>query len=212
MNIVIFGAPASGKGTQAKLISQKLDVVHVSSGDLFREQIQKDTMVGRHCVDTMNAGGLITDQITKPLVQLRLAMNDAMEKGVILDGYPRNMYQVSTLDDVINKVDVTVVIDLDEKLLVQRIAGRRACTKCGATYNIYDNAPKVEGVCDVCGDALIKRKDDEEDIVKERINIYHTETAPILSELEKVSKVKRFDGNKDIEVLNNEIVEYLKGL
>ncbi len=212
MNIVIFGAPASGKGTQAKLISQKLDVVHVSSGDLFREQIQKDTMVGRHVVETMNAGGLITDQITTPLVQLRLAMNDAMEKGVILDGYPRNMHQVTTIDNVIDKVDVTIVIDLPEELLVKRIAGRRACTKCGATYNVYDNPPKTEGVCDKCGDALIKRKDDEEDIVRERINIYHNETAPILSELEKISTVKKFDGNKPIDELNDEIIAYLKGL
>ncbi len=212
MNIVIFGAPASGKGTQAKLISKKLDVVHVASGDLFREQISKETMVGKHVVETMNAGGLITDEITTPLVQLRLAMNDAKEKGVILDGYPRNLTQIETLDRVISKVDVTIVIDLEEELLVKRIAGRRACTKCGATYNVYDNPPKVEGVCDACGEALIKRKDDEEDIVKERINIYNTETAPVLNELEKISTVKRFDGNKDIEVLNNEIVEYLKGL
>ncbi len=212
MNIVIFGAPASGKGTQAKLISKKLDVVHVASGDLFREQISKETMVGKHVVDTMNAGGLITDEITTPLVQLRLAMNDAKEKGVILDGYPRNLTQIETLDRVISKVDVTVVIDLEEELLVKRIAGRRACTKCGATYNVYDNPPKVEGVCDACGETLIKRKDDEENIVKERINIYNTETAPVLKELEKISVVKHFDGNKDIEVLNNEIVEYLKGL
>ncbi len=212
MNIVIFGAPASGKGTQAKLISKKLDVVHVASGDLFREQISKETMVGKHVVDTMNAGGLITDEITTPLVQLRLAMNDAKEKGVILDGYPRNLTQIETLDRVISKVDVTVVIDLEEDLLVKRIAGRRACTKCGATYNVYDNPPKVEGVCDACGETLIKRKDDEENIVKERINIYNTETAPVLKELEKISTVKHFDGNKDIEVLNNEIVEYLKGL
>ncbi len=212
MNIVIFGAPASGKGTQAKLIAKKMDVVHVASGDLFREQISKETMVGKHVVDTMNAGGLITDEITTPLVQLRLAMNDAKEKGVILDGYPRNLTQIETLDRVISKVDVTVVIDLEEDLLVKRIAGRRACTKCGATYNVYDNPPKVEGVCDACGDTLIKRKDDEEDIVKERISIYNNETAPILKELEKISIVKRFDGNKDIEVLNNEIVEYLKGL
>ncbi len=212
MNIVIFGAPASGKGTQAKLISKKLDVVHVASGDLLREQISKETMVGRHVVDIMNAGGLITDEITTPLVQLRLAMNDAKENGVILDGYPRNLTQIQTLDRVISKVDVTVVIDLEEDLLVKRIAGRRACTKCGATYNVYDNPPKVEGVCDNCGDALIKRKDDEENVVKERINIYNTETAPVLKELEKISVVKHFDGNKDIEVLNNEIVEYLKGL
>ncbi len=212
MNIVIFGAPASGKGTQAKLISKKLDVVHVASGDLFREQISKETMVGKHVVETMNAGGLITDEITTPLVQLRLAMNDAKEKGVILDGYPRNLTQIETLDRVISKVDVTIVIDLEEELLVKRIAGRRACTKCGATYNVYDNPPKVEGICDACGEALIKRKDDEENIVKERINIYNTETAPVLNELEKISTVKRFDGNKDIEVLNNEIVEYLKGL
>ncbi len=212
MNIVIFGAPASGKGTQAKLIAKKLDVVHVASGDLFREQISKETMVGKHVVETMNAGGLITDEITTPLVQLRLAMNDAKEKGVILDGYPRNLTQIETLDRVISKVDVTVVIDLEEELLVKRIAGRRACTKCGATYNVYDNPPKVEGVCDACGETLIKRKDDEEDIVKERIKIYNNETAPILRELEKISIVKHFDGNKDIEVLNNEIVEYLKGL
>ncbi len=212
MNIVIFGAPASGKGTQAKLISKKLDVVHVASGDLFREQISKETMVGKHVVETMNAGGLITDEITTPLVQLRLAMNDAKEKGVILDGYPRKLTQIETLDRVISKVDVTIVIDLEEELLVKRIAGRRACTKCGATYNIYDNPPKVEGVCDACGEALIKRKDDEEDVVKERINVYNTETAPVLNELEKISIVKHFDGNKDIEVLNEEIVEYLKGL
>lgn len=212
MNIVIFGAPASGKGTQAKLIAERLDVVHISSGDLFREQIQKDTMVGRHVVETMNNGGLITDQITKPLVQLRLAMNDALEKGVILDGYPRNQYQVSTISDVISKVDVTIVIDLDEELLVRRIAGRRSCKSCGATYNIYDNPTKVEGICDACGDETTKRKDDEENIVRERINIYHTETAPILSELEKISKVKRFDGNKPIEELNGEIITYLKGL
>lgn len=210
MNIVIFGAPASGKGTQAKLISQKLDVVHVSSGDLFREQISKDTMVGRHVVETMNAGGLVTDDITTPLVQLRLAMNDAKEKGVILDGYPRNMNQVQGIHNVIDKIDVTVVIDLEEELLVKRIAGRRACTACGATYNIYDNAPKQEGICDACGAELVKRKDDEEDIVRERINIYHNETAPILSELEKISTVIRFDGNKDINVLNDEIVNALK--
>lgn len=212
MNIVIFGAPASGKGTQAKLISKKLNVVHISTGDLLREQIQKETLVGKHVVDIMNSGGLVTDSITKPLLQLRLAMNDAKDNGVILDGYPRNMTQATTLNTVIDKVDVTVVIDLEEELLVKRIAGRRSCGKCGETYNIYDNAPKKEGVCDKCGETLTKRADDEEDIVKERINVYHKETAPILSELEKISTVKRFDGNKDIEKLNEEIVEYLRGL
>lgn len=212
MNIVIFGAPASGKGTQAKLISKKLNVVHVSTGDLLREQIQKETLVGKHVVDIMNSGGLVTDNITKPLLQLRLAMNDAQENGVILDGYPRNMTQVTTLDTVIDKIDVTVVIDLDEELLVKRIAGRRSCVECGETYNIYDNAPKKENTCDKCGATLVKRADDEEDVVKERISVYHKETAPILSELEKMSTVKHFNGNKDIEVLNKEIIEYLRGL
>ncbi|MEW5955395.1 MAG: adenylate kinase [Candidatus Micrarchaeota archaeon] len=183
MRLVLLGAPGAGKGTQAKLLAEKFGVPHVSTGDMFRAAASADTPLGREAQKYMQAGALVPDNIVVSLVKERLGQQDA-QKGFLLDGFPRTAVQASELDEMLRssgqKLDAVVNIDVAEQDLIARLSSRRTCRKCGAIYNALFQKPKTEGVCDRCGGGLYQRSDERPEVVRERLRVYATNTAPLI--------------------------------
>ena len=169
MRLLIMGAPGAGKGTQAALIKDAYNISHISTGDMFRKAIKEQTATGIEAKKFIDKGQLVPDYVTNNLVRERLAEADCA-KGFLLDGYPRNVEQAVELDKILAelniKLDAVINITVDDKILIDRITGRRTCTKCGASYHVVANKPKQEGICDVCGSELIQRADDTEETIK----------------------------------------------
>ncbi|RAG82926.1 adenylate kinase [Streptacidiphilus pinicola] len=184
MRIVLVGPPGAGKGTQAALLAQTLSIPHVSTGDLFRANISQGTELGRLAKSIMDTGKLVPDEVTIAMVKDRLQHADA-ENGFLLDGFPRNTAQAVALDEILKEFGIALdgVLDLEvpEDEVVRRIAGRRLCRNDSAhIFHVLYNQPKVEGVCDICGGELYQRSDDSEETVRTRLEVYHTETEPII--------------------------------
>ena len=184
MRIVLVGPPGAGKGTQAALLAQTLSIPHVSTGDLFRANISQGTELGRLAKSIMDTGKLVPDEVTIAMVKDRLQQPDA-ENGFLLDGFPRNTAQAVALDEILKEFGIALdgVLDLEvpEDEVVRRIAGRRLCRNDSAhIFHVLYNQPKVEGVCDICGGELYQRSDDSEETVRTRLEVYHTETEPII--------------------------------
>ena len=180
MKLVLIGCPGAGKGTQAKKLSKHYGIAHISTGDLLREQMKQGTELGKKVSEIMNAGGLVSDEIVSAMLAERIKADDC-KNGYILDGYPRNVSQAEGLDAITGPLDKVVCIDVDDNIIVDRMTGRRGCPKCGSMYHIKYNPPKQDGVCDACGEALIQRKDDNEETVKNRLKVYHETTAPVIN-------------------------------
>ncbi|MEY9874413.1 adenylate kinase [Streptacidiphilus sp. MAP12-33] len=184
MRIVLVGPPGAGKGTQAALLAKTLSIPHVSTGDLFRANISQGTELGRLAKSIMDTGKLVPDEVTIAMVKDRLQQSDA-ENGFLLDGFPRNTAQAVALDEILGEFGIALdgVLDLEvpEDEVVRRIAGRRLCRNdSGHIFHVLYNAPAAEGVCDVCGGELYQRSDDSEETVRTRLEVYHTETEPII--------------------------------
>ncbi|PWI43689.1 adenylate kinase [Streptomyces sp. ICBB 8177] len=184
MRIVLVGPPGAGKGTQAQYLAKNLSIPHISTGDLFRSNISQGTALGRKAQEYTSSGRLVPDEVTIAMAKDRLEEADAAE-GFLLDGFPRNLGQAEALDAYLREKDVALdgVLDLEvpEDEVVKRIAGRRLCRKDGGhVYHVSYNPPKTEGVCDVCGGELYQRDDDTEDKVRVRLEVYHSETEPII--------------------------------
>ena len=210
MILILLGPPGAGKGSQASLIVEEFGVDHISTGDIFRSNIKNETELGLKVKDIIARGELVSDELTNELVFDRLT-NDSSEKGFMLDGYPRNLNQAKALDKWLEENDKelteVILIDASEDTLISRIAGRRVCKNCGATYHIINHPTKVEGVCDECGSHdLIQRPDDNEETAKDRIEVYNKQTSPLIEYYEESGKLKRFDGNKEID----EVFEYVR--
>lgn len=207
-SIVLLGAPGAGKGTSAKRITQKYNIPHISTGDMFRDAIKNKTPLGELADSYISKGLLVPDEVTIGLVKERLGQEDCKE-GYLLDGFPRTLAQASALETIGHELDreVKYVINFEvsEDILVERITGRRVCKKCGAPYHIKNLKPKVEGVCDLCGGELIQRKDDNEETLKARLNEYHTSTAPLISFYSEEGKLYKVNGTKALEELMNDI-------
>ena len=211
-NIILMGPPGAGKGTLAKkLIS--LNLVHISTGDMFRDAIKEDTDLGRLAASYINKGDLVPDDVTIGIVKERLAKPDC-EKGFLLDGFPRTIAQAEALKEIskeINRpIDVVINLDCDEQELIKRISGRRVCKKCGAPYHIINMKPKVEGVCDLCGGELYQRKDDNEDALKVRLQHYYNQTKPLLDYYNKENLLANYQSQKGCDMLFDEISLFLK--
>lgn len=199
MNLVFVGPQASGKGTQAKIISEKLGIVHISAGDLLRREKGK-LMEKIHSY--IDFGKLVPDELIIKILKKRISKDDA-KKGFILDGFPRNLVQARELKKIA-KIDKFVEIFISDELAIKRLSGRFNCENCGALYNTFTSPkPKKEGICDKCGGKLYRRKDDTEEAIKKRLETYHKETEPIL---EKYSFV-RVDGSASIEEVSKEIIK-----
>lgn len=183
MRLVILGPPGAGKGTQAASIVDTFDVVHISTGDIFRENIKNDTELGKKAKSYMDRGELVPDEVVNEIVVDRLKKDD-VQKGFLLDGFPRTVNQAVALDAALEamgqKLDRVINIVVDKNLLVERAVGRRVCPKCGRTYHVVNQPPKVEGKCDADGETLIQRDDDTEETVKTRIGVYEKQTSPLI--------------------------------
>ena len=212
MKIIMLGAPGAGKGTQAAKISEKYGIPHISTGDIFRENIKNGTELGKKAKGYMDAGELVPDELTCDLVVDRIHQDDA-KKGYILDGFPRTIPQAEALTAALaksgEKVDYALEINLADEAIINRMGGRRVCKKCGATYHIVNIPPKKEGVCDNCGGELMLREDDAPETVKKRHDVYHAQTAPLIEYYKNEGVLHVIDGSTGLEPGFKEIVAIL---
>ncbi len=211
MKLVLIGCPGAGKGTQAKMLSKKFDIAHISTGDLLREQIKNGTELGKKVQQIMEEGGLVSDDIVSAMLAERIQADDC-KKGYILDGYPRNVEQAEGLYDIVGDLDKVICYEVEDKVIVDRMVGRRSCPNCGKMYHISYNPPKTEGVCDECGTALIQRKDDNEETVVNRLKVYHETTAPVIDYYEKKGILLRTNGVGDINEIFENVCKALEGI
>ncbi|HEY8499234.1 MAG TPA: adenylate kinase [Clostridia bacterium] len=213
MRIVLLGAPGAGKGTQAGVLSKKLDIPHISTGDIFRANVQNGTELGLKAKEYMDSGKLVPDDLTISIVKDRLLKSDC-QRGFILDGFPRTIPQAENLDNELNslgiKLDAAINLEVPDEVIVRRMKNRRVCGECGKPYNILTLKPKREGICDVCGGHLLIRDDDREETVRERLRVYYKNTEPLIEYYDSKGILYNFDGTKDIEVTTGEIIEKLE--
>lgn len=202
MRLVILGPPGAGKGTQADFIIDKYKVPHISTGDIFRENIKNGTDLGKKAKSYMDKGLLVPDQVVIDIVKDRLTWDDT-KKGFLLDGFPRTVAQAVALDAFLDsqnkKLDSVININVDTGILVERAVGRRVCKNCGATYHVKNKAPKEEGKCDKCGGPLFQRDDDTEDTVKTRIQVYFDQTSPLIDYYKAQNLLLDVDGKGDMK-------------
>ena len=202
MKIIMLGAPGAGKGTQAKMIADKYVVPHISTGDIFRANIKNGTELGMEAKKYMDQGLLVPDELTVRILLDRVAQDDC-KNGYVLDGFPRTIPQAEVLDSELTKlgdhIDYAINVDVPDENIVKRMSGRRACLTCGATYHIEHVPPKKEGICDVCGSELVLRDDDKPETVKNRLNVYHEQTQPLIDFYTEKGVLKTVDGTVPME-------------
>ena len=198
MNIIFFGAPGAGKGTQAEIVSKKLDIPTISTGNIIREAIKNGTEMGLSAKSYIDAGKLVPDEVVIGIIKDRLDKDDC-KKGFILDGFPRTIPQAKALDEMGVKIDVVLNIEVSDEDIINRMSGRRTCTKCGGTYHVEFNPTKTEGICDNCGAELTVRKDDHPDVVKSRLDVYHSETEPLKAFYEEKGILRTVVGQKELK-------------
>ncbi len=213
--VVLLGPPGAGKGTQAGKISETLDIPHISTGDLFRDNIRNKTKMGIEVQKYLESGALVPDSITIAMVKDRLSRPDC-KNGALMDGFPRTSAQAEAFDEMLKdsfsgKVDFVPCIEVEKSLLVDRISGRRVC-KNGHSFHVKYNPSKKEGICDICGEPLIQRTDDNEETVAKRIEAYEKQTAPLIEYYEKKGVLCRIDGTKDIKTVESDITKSLQKL
>ncbi|MEW4412653.1 adenylate kinase [Clostridium sp. AN503] len=212
MKIIMLGAPGAGKGTQAKKIAEKYGIPHISTGDIFRANIKGGTELGMKAKSYMDQGQLVPDDVTIGMLLDRISEADCAN-GYVLDGFPRTIPQAESLTKALSdrgeKMDYAIDVDVPDEAIVTRMAGRRACLKCGATYHIVYNAPKTEGVCDVCGEKLVLRDDDKPETVQKRLTVYHDQTQPLIEYYKEAGILATVDGTKDLNKVFEDIVNVL---
>ena len=205
MNIILLGAPGAGKGTQGELISAKLSIPTISTGNMLREAVANGTELGKKVKSIMESGALVPDELILDLVEDRVAQSDC-KNGFILDGVPRTLPQAEALDARGVRIDHVVSLEIDDEVITERMSGRRVCKGCGASYHIVNNPPKTEGICDHCGEAVAIRKDDEPETVRHRLEVYHASTEVLKSYYAAQGKVRTVEGNQPIEDAQRDIL------
>lgn len=213
MDLILLGAPGSGKGTQAERLSEMLGIPHISTGDLFRKNIHEGTELGKRAAQYLNEGTLVPDDVTEGMVRDRLMQGDA-KVGFLLDGFPRNLAQGEHLDQLLHhlerRITAALYLSVPRSVLVKRLTGRWLCSQCGATYHVLYNPPKVAGRCDACGGALVQRPDDQEDTVVTRLAVYEEETAPLVGFYRQQGLLEEFDGSRSVDEVTRAIVGRLR--
>ncbi len=213
MYIIFLGAPGAGKGTQASIVAQKLELVHIASGDLFRQAMEQGTELGIQAKSYMEKGKLVPDEITIRMVLERISAPDC-ESGLVLDGFPRNLEQAEVLDKALTEqhkaIDRAVYIKVSEDELLKRLSGRWVCRNCQAPYHAISSPPEVYGKCDKCGGELYQRPDDIVETVKKRLEVYFAQTAPLIDYYTRVGKLLEVDGDGSIDEVSERIVSALK--
>ncbi len=212
MKIIMLGAPGAGKGTQAKMIAEKYQIPHISTGDIFRANIKNGTELGAEAKKYMDQGLLVPDELTVRILLDRVAQEDCAG-GYVLDGFPRNIPQAQVLDEALEKlgekIDMCIDVDVPDENIVRRMSGRRACLKCGATYHLEHIPPRQEGVCDTCGSGLVLREDDKPETVQNRLKVYHEQTQPLIEFYSAKGVLKTVDGTMDVQDVFSAIVGLL---
>lgn len=213
MYIVLLGAPGAGKGTQAALLSEKLKLAHISSGDLFRQALANGTELGKQAKMYMEKGQLVPNEVTIKMVLDRITAPDC-KNGIILDGFPRNLEQAGALDKALietgEKIDHAVYIKVSEAELLSRLTGRWVCRGCQAPYHEISSPPKKAGVCDKCGGQLYQRADDNTQTIKKRLQVFFAETAPLIDYYSKAGKLVEMQGEGSMEEISQRIISGLK--
>ncbi len=206
MKIVLLGPPGAGKGTQAKSISNRYSIPHISTGDIFRKNISEETPLGIEAKKYIDNGQLVPDEVTIDMVKDRLTWEDCRE-GYLLDGFPRTVAQANALQEFLasrnEKLDTALLIEVPMNFILERMTGRRVCPSCGASYHVKFNPPTIDGVCDVCGSDIVQRKDDTEETVSERLDVYERQTQPLIDFYKEIDLLSTVDGTKAI----NEVFE-----
>lgn len=212
MKIIMLGAPGAGKGTQAKKIAEKYQIPHISTGDIFRANIKGGTELGMKAKSFMDQGQLVPDDVTIGMLLDRIHEADCAD-GYVLDGFPRTIPQAESLtralEEMGEKMDYAINVDVPDEAIVSRMSGRRACLACGATYHIVYNAPKQEGVCDTCGESLVLREDDKPETVQKRLDVYHEQTQPLIDYYGAAGILVTVDGTKDLNEVFKDIIAVL---
>jgi adenylate kinase len=208
MILVFLGPPGAGKGTQAKLLSQRMGFLHLSTGDLLREAVKNQTPLGKKAKEYMDRGELVPDGLIVQLIEETMPKDG----NVILDGFPRTVNQALALEEMLKvkgeKISKVLFFDVPDEVIIDRLSGRRVCSKCGAVYHVKYNPPKVEGMCDLCGGSLVQRDDDREEVVKKRLEVYRKQTQPLIEFYQDRGIIYRLDAEKGVE----ELFEEVKGL
>ena len=197
MNLILLGAPGAGKGTQAEVISEHLQIPTISTGNIIREALKSGTEMGVKAKSYMDAGQLVPDEVVIGIIQDRLAQDDC-QNGFILDGFPRTIPQAEALDRMGIVIDRVIDIEVADETIARRVSGRRVCLKCGATYHVDYKKPTVDGVCDRCGDTLVQRKDDMPETVQDRLKVYHEQTEPLKDYYEACGKLVIVEGQEEV--------------
>lgn len=212
MRIILLGPPGSGKGTQAKLISEKFSIPHISTGDIFRLHISQKTLLGLEAKSYIDKGQLVPDEVTVKLIKSRLTEDDC-NKGFLLDGFPRTIKQADALESLLKEINVSVDsvinIEVPAEEIIDRITGRRVCKKCGASYHIIFNPSATNGICDRCDGPLIQREDDTEDTVRKRLEVYESQTKPLIRYYEEKGLLRNANGSQDIAKVFKDICNIL---
>lgn len=209
MRIILLGPPGAGKGTQAKNLSERLKIPHVSTGDLLRQNVKENTELGRQAKKIMEKGNLVPDNLVTEMLIEQLSSPNSKD-GFILDGYPRNIAQAEKLDEILGKKakedECVIYLDTSQPVILQRLTGRRVCSRCGINYHIKNMPPKHDMVCDKCGGPLIQRVDDEEETIKNRLKVYLNETSSLIDYYEKNKRLHRICADEDADIVLNKIV------
>jgi len=208
MKLIMLGAPGAGKGTQAKIISEKLNIPTISTGAAIRSEIDNRTELGLKVSDIIKSGNLVSDEIVLELIKERLSKPDC-KNGFILDGFPRTIPQAEGLSKLGYEIDMALNIDLADEVIIDRLSGRRECPKCHAIFHITSNPPKKEGVCDICGDKLVIRPDDNKEVIINRLNVFHEQTEPLKDYYTKEGKLVNVNGQGEVSDTTKEIFKAL---
>ena len=212
LRTILLGPPGAGKGTQAAKIVEKYHIPHISTGDIFRENIKNGTELGKKAQEYMNRGELVPDDLVIEIATTRLLADDCAE-GFLLDGFPRTVYQAEKLDEFLaahgSKIDKVLDIAVEKEELMVRLTGRRVCKACGASYHVVNIPPKKEVICDVCGGPLVQRADDNAETVANRIEVYEAQTMPLIEYYEKAGNIAHIDGATGLESVFADIVKAL---
>ncbi len=211
MRLVLLGPPGAGKGTQAKVLSQKLNLAHLSTGDIFRVAARKNNKIGKELSSYMQQGKLVPDEMVNHVIIERLKDKNVQGR-FILDGYPRTKLQAMVLDKFLNDnkipLDVVIYMQAKEETIIARLTGRRVCSKCGTNYHLKNVRPRKEGICDTCGEALMQRKDDEKETVLKRIKVYNQQTAELIDYYRNKDLLHTVSGDLEVDKLYDCIYKF----
>ncbi|MBQ1989115.1 MAG: adenylate kinase [Clostridia bacterium] len=210
MKLILLGAPGAGKGTQAEIISEKYNIPTISTGNIIRAALKNGTEMGLKAKSYIDAGNLVPDEVVIGIVKERLAEDDC-KNGYILDGFPRTIPQAEALDNMGFDIDAALSIEVADEEIVKRMSGRRVCEKCGASYHTEYKKPKTEGCCNFCDGKLVIRKDDEPETVKNRLNVYHSETEPLKDYYRNCGKLLIVEGQEEVKDTTRLVLAALEG-